>query len=250
MTLQTTIELLFNEKDGLLFELKEDDVDSIGTKNPTDLAKKIIQICKPYFVECNTYVFWSTRPARVEAYKLSDKKEYMLDKKHALINDLFERWSNISKTNKIDNKKMILISFAISRLYALQATNNALVFLGSDKSTEGVGFHVGNNLWHAELFVLRHVCKNIKFVIVDDNNTKTYDVTPDKLLVLPIWRREYHILDDPKTSKSFVKRSYGQLEYDQWRMEPPRKGITYGRLYEHCQKWRKYKKIMIEQRVI
>lgn len=242
LSIHDTIAFLFNKDNGLFSELKEIDVDSIGTTNPTKLAKQIIEVCKEYFIECDNYVFWSTRPARIKAYELHDEKEYMLDKNHELINSLFEKWCEISgeKESTFTTEQMVLISYAISRLYAMQATKNAIIFLGSDKSTEKIGFHVGNNLWQAELFVLRNICKNISFIVVDNNIT--CNITTSQLNDLPIWRREYHTMDDPTNIKSFVKRSYKQSDYDEWRKEPPRKGISYGDLHKYCLKWKKYQR--------
>jgi hypothetical protein len=245
------IDFLFGRY-GLFFELRENDVDSIGTNKPTKLAEQIINACRPFFEQCNTYVFWSTRLARTEAYKLLNNNNTILDKNHKLISRLFEEWSKISKTldNKsISEKTMILISYAISRLYALQATKNAIVFLGSDKKTEDIGFHVGNNLWHAELPVLQNNCPNIRFIMVDEigDKTITHEITKDKLKYLPIWRREIHSMDDYSCSKSFVKISYTQNDYDEWRKEPPRRGILYGRLFKYYLKWKTYKNVSNEQ---
>lgn len=234
MNLDETIDILFHQDD-FLFSLTEDDVNSVGTNNLTDRANLIIKLCEPFFECCDYYIFWSTKSARTEAYKLIGDK-YKLDANHGFITKMFSKWTNIAEHNNSD--QMVLISFMISRIYALQATKNAIIFLGTDKNTEKPGFHVGNNLWNAELPVLRYICPNIKFIIVD----KEYNFNVLKCpMLLPIWRRDFHMLDNPATIKSFVKRSYKQEDYDNWRKESPRNVILYGTLYSYCLKWKNYK---------
>lgn len=105
--------------------------------------------------------------------------------------------------------------------------------MGSDKSSEPsepTGFHIGNNLWVAELPVLQTLLHDgdIDDIILNVldyqgiNFIRTLSLKHD-VIDLPVWRRNWHTFDDPSTKKSFVDGIVKQEDWDKWRSEPPRK---------------------------
>lgn len=50
---------------------------------------------------------------------------------------------------------------------------------------------------------------------------------------VPIYRRRWHPMDSFESKKSFVRQEMTQVEWEEWRNAPPRKGIS----------WRNLKKI-------
>lgn len=250
----------------LLSQLTQNDVYNIGsvvvanaftdyvTNQHLHLCHQLSQNHEIKCVSDKMPCFWSTREGREQAFLNQDT---FTDYDCPVINLIFGICSKLNKIAlKIDFDFQILteLSFGISRIYAsfaklvcMKKPQSVIVFLGTDKPTEEIGLHIGNNFWCAELPTLQdllnlELIQNIIFKIVKNQKivgqiSKKYDK-----LELPLYRRSWHPLDDDVTKISYVWPKMLQSDWDKWRCAPPRPYITYHNLLEIIKKWRYYKK--------
>jgi hypothetical protein len=187
--------------------------------------------------------FWSCREGRNKA---KEYKECCTDDECPIIKSLFD----YCKSTGRHDEYMTELSYAISRLYALNIKNikkdNKIihVFMGSDKKSEITGFHVGNNFWKAELPILQNLlCENIINDIIlhvydyEGNHIRDYSIKNDDI-DLPLWRRNWHILDDISTKNSYVDGITTQEGWDKWRTYPSRPYITYSKMKDIIMRWK------------
>lgn len=192
--------------------------------------------------------FWSCKEGRNQAKKFI---ECCTDDQCPIIKELFDYCKS---TNRHD-EFMTELSYAISRIYTnhirnIQKDNKIIhVFMGSDKKSEATGFHVGNNFWMAELPILQKLLfDNIITDIIlhiydyDGNHIKDYSIKNDEI-DLPLWKRNWHPLDDVSTKRSYVDGITLQEDWDKWRNYPPRPYITYSKLKNIIYKWKTFIKL-------
>lgn len=174
--------------------------------------------------------FWSCKPGRLAASKDST---VFSDSDCQVLSTLFQ----LCTDRNLD------YGFELSSAYAsLFVTKGIIkVYMGSDKATEPVGFHVGNNFWTAELPVLHTLLRNrtiddVLFHIVDDagNITRTLSLKHDNI-DLPLWRRSWCISDGEDRKSSFVSKN---TDWDVWRKTPPRPYITYDTMLKYVRRWK------------
>ena len=129
--------------------------------------------------------------------------------------------------------------YAASSVYASGARGDAHVYVGSDKASEACGFHVGNNLWEAELPVLRRLQdRGLVHRIVLHT---AHPISPRRM---PLWRRQWHpALDAAERRLRFVGHCRVQREWDEWRERPPRPCLAYGRLLHYARHWRRLSRL-------
>lgn len=176
--------------------------------------------CKTGLSPC----FWSCRPGRTTAQ--NDSLAYT-DADCYVVNLLFQHHKNYT-------------AFEISRAYASFAKGTVSVYMGSDKMTEPVGFHVGNNFWIAELPTLQRMLREGK---IDDillnivGEDRIVSIQND-VIDLPLWQRRWSLHNGEETRISYVKSVMSEDDWEQWRQAPPRKYITYSRMLEIVRRWK------------
>lgn len=177
------------------------DIESICTKTPTVLAYELERYVKNTMITINkTLCFWSCREGKEKALA---QKEYSIDNDYPIIKLLFEYCTVIRENMSQHHDLMTSFSCAISRLFVSSIKDIALpdniprnvhVFMGSDKSTENVGFHVGNNFWEAELPILKDYSNKgyiediILHIFENGSNIRNLSMNND-VINLPLWRR-------------------------------------------------------------
>lgn len=133
--------------------------------------------------------------------------------------------------------------FELSRAYASFAKRGLItVYLGSDKDSEPIGFHIGNNFWSAELPYLRQLLRqgvidDVIFKLVSEEKVVRELSLQHDDLHLPLWRRQWHPHDGEERKDSFV---WEDTDWENWRRAPPRPFITYSRLLEIVRHWKRY----------
>lgn len=204
----------------------EETILAIFRENPT--SETVVDLHNKYCVgkcKTNSYpCFWSCRPGRTAAY--NDPLSYT-DADCYVVNLLFQHHKNC-------------LAFEISRAYASFARGTVLVYMGSDKMTEPVGFHVGNNFWIAELPTLQRMLRegkieNILLRIVGEGRTISMK---SGVIDLPLWQRQWRPHNGEETKRSYVSQVMSEDDWEQWRRAPPRKYITYSRMLEIVRRWK------------
>lgn len=235
----------------LLSDLKEEDIQSIGGLDVTLKANPILKLCSSHMTS-NPHCFWTGREGKIKA---RSSNQYKSDADIPFISNLFR--SCMLESNIAVRKR---ISFAVSRIFALYSQGPiAVVYLASDKESEPANLTVGTNFWEAELPVLTNLLKigklqHIHFFI--HRESKWLGPIDLKNLNVPIYRRYIHPLDHKSVHFSFVQDCFKQADYDQWRLEPPRKGINIVKLRKIVSIWRKksskrsYKRFIISVLII
>ena len=221
--------------DSIFTDFTLDDVDSIqwNKLRITPRAQKFIDYCRPHMTYAR-HCFWSGKNAKI---KCRENKAYLSDKDVPFIKELFELCNILRDQGKPYLK---MFAFAVSRVFALYSKGpTAVIYLSSDKSTEPAGLTTGTNLYEAELPVLvsllhGKVLEHIHLYVEGVPYGPIHHIQQ-----LPIYRRYVHPLDPISTHISFVSDSYQQSDYDQWRLEPPRKYITAGRIRKILLRWQK-----------
>jgi hypothetical protein len=180
--------------------------------------------------------FWSCRDGRKIAKMSTD---YCTDDDCMIISSLFKYCSALNKINF--SELLVELSFSISRAYASLSKDKAILFMGSDKSTEAPGFHLYNNLWSAELPILMSKLRNgelqdiVLKIINNDTVVRELSMKND-VIDLPLWRRNWHPLDGDNKN-IFVDNCKVDSDYDKWRLEPPRSYVRYSTLKNVASKW-------------
>jgi hypothetical protein len=245
--------MLANVSDWLDIHLPEmtlEDINSIASPNPTKLVEEFshqIYSIKDGMIN-KLPCFWSCREGKLEA---TAHQEFATDNDYPIIRELFAYCSAAKMRVDYNETIMTALSYGISRIYALNVKNfpgtKVHVFLGSDKSSELTGFHVGNNFWKAELPVLqdllhREMIEDIILHVCDNGIwARTISIKNDTIN-LPLWRRNWHPLDGEHTKNSYVNSNFTQEDWNTWRSAPPRTYITFSRLRYFAQIWRKKSK--------
>jgi len=98
------------------------------------------------------------------------------------------------------------------------------LYLSSDKDSEGVGLTVNNNLWCAELPTLKAASVEISVFLYSDGTWRGPVNLND--LDIPVWRRNWHPLDNDIHRSSFVEPHYNITDFDSWRLAPARPYIS------------------------
>lgn len=143
----------------ILSLFRRDDMDSIGTRDETQVAKAFKSLVRELEAEGfsngegKPRNFWSGDLARGIAYA---DEGFLSDSKIPTISVLFDLcW--LIQQSEADSKRNDLYSLlpsAISSLYALDAKDPIHVFLSSNKSSEPPALQAGNHFWEGELPVL------------------------------------------------------------------------------------------------
>lgn len=172
--------------------------------------------------------FWSCQPgkemAQRDVYSFTDEDCLVLKR-------LFAYCSKI----KLD------YGFALSKAYASFAAQGVIsVYMGTDKLSEPVGFHIGNNFWSAEFPYLRRLLREGKIAdiilkIVEEGKIKREISVSKDTIDLPLWRRNWHPHDGEERKKSFVWKNN---DWQSWRKAPPRPFIRYDRLLYYVRLWK------------
>lgn len=253
-----------------------DDINTIGTQNATRKASIFTNYIENIDGGFNDLIpcFWSCKDGKIEAMK---QKEFSTDQDHPIIKLLFEYCTIIRKNiEQIYHEKnfkddsgnnmkkiynlMTQFSYGVSRIYARRVKNftknnqTIHVYIGTDKATEPPGFHIGNNFWKAELPVLQSflhdgIIQDIILHIAQYNGSLCdgYGYNPNWKLSLsmfnddiniPLWRRNWHPMDNLESSKSFTRPDMSQHDWNKWRLEPPRPYITFSRMKQLARTWK------------
>lgn len=173
--------------------------------------------------------FWSCRPGKEMARNDADS---FTDEDCLVLKRLFTYCSE----NKLN------YGFALSQAYASFACGGVIsVYMGTDKASEPVGFHVGNNFWCAELPYLRQLLRagkisDIVFKIVEEGSVKREISVTRDVVDLPLWRRDWHPQDGAETKASFV---WDDTDWESWRKVPPRPFLRYHRLLHYVLLWKR-----------
>lgn len=243
----------------ILLEMDELDIRHIGIipgKFSQFIKELHLNYCYSSASKCASDLmpcFWSCRPGRDMARL--DSHVYT-DADCPIINLMFKYCHILNKNSEKDNlsmqKLLTNLSYGISRIYAsfvqlAPKTNNqriVSVYMGSDKSTERVGFHVNNNFWCAEFPLIRSLMRDgcvddIVLKIVDCNIFSREISLKSDPIDLPLWRRNWHPLDGADTRISFVRPGMDESDWEKWRQAPPRPFITYDKLQKIINCWRR-----------
>lgn len=142
-----------------------------------------------------------------------------------------------------NTKPLKEISYEISKAYASLASKEVMVYIGSDKSNEEIGFHLGNNFWNAEFPVLRNlmyqgIVSDIIINLIQNNIIiKKLSVKQNKI-TLPLWRRSWHPSDGIQRRLSFVWPAMTDKDWDVWRKASPRPFIRYNIIIKIVKIWK------------
>jgi hypothetical protein len=212
-----------------------DDLLSIGKSEQIRYRIRYLTwFAEKYYTASQKRLFWSCRPGRELAQKFASTNNGYITDSHPGIVALF----NHCKIAQRYVKNKSLLGYIVSGIYASSAKGDVHIFIGTDKIIDACGFHVGNNLWEAELPVLRRLQNKNQI-----NNIWVHTTQPILLKSMPIWRRKWHPHLDKKVNKSlFVEDTFTQQEWDEWRLRASRPFITYGTIQKVLQKWKSYQR--------
>ena len=205
--------------------------------------------CVSHKIPC----FWSCKSGRNMAFSQS---MMYTDTDCPIISLLFAYCVTLTDIAKKLNRKDYFsiikeLSFGISRIYASFAyvadknniNNNIHIFMGTDKLTEEIGFHIGNNFWSAEFPILRGLLDNHKIddiilnIIKNDTIIKQISIKNDEIN-LPLWRRSWHPIDGENAKNSFIWPPMDNDDWERWRVAPPRQFITFQQMLNFIKIWR------------
>ncbi|RUR08376.1 hypothetical protein [Legionella sp. km772] len=229
-----------------------DDMVSIGTRKPTQNAKKFMKIFAylivngfpgPYEFGDSSFNFWSGKAGKERAYSSPDA---ISDSNIPAIAAMYDISRSIRLLQgKHDDFINLLIS-SISRLYASYTVGVAHVYISSDKESEAAGFVANNNFWNSELPTLRHLLAQ---KLITDIQIHTYDhhlgqwnksfsINSPQALKLPVRRRSIHPSDDPLHADRYQTFFMSDAANSAWSKSLPRPEISYGALLKICGTWR------------
>ncbi|BAU79945.1 hypothetical protein A9K97_gp406 [Tokyovirus A1] len=209
----------------ILLRITREDFESVGTDNETDKVKALLKLVKR---ECPSigefpHKFWSGMEARKQKVE-----GVMSDADYPFISSLFRECEKFREKRRGEHdEQMTLVSFMISSIFARFCKEKAYVFLSSDKPTEEAGLTISTNFYEAELPVLLRLGLPI-FVSrsVERIWTPFQEIREDSF-DCPVWKRYWDPSDGPETEKSFVKQKMSPNEWDEWRLAPPRKPLSW-----------------------
>lgn len=232
--------------------LTEDDIHSIGTRSLTKNAIHLIDLLnllrEAGFADCRDFgkphCFWSGDTARRLAYT-SD--HILSDMDVPAINVLFALNGAIQSTAGHYSSFNLLLCCAFSKLFAMQASSIAHVFLSSEKASELAGINMPNNFWLAELPTLQ---ARLVSGDLDDIQVHQYDAASDSWLAptsltdpadwdrLPLYRRSANNDNKPTDDLRFKWLGMSKEDRARWRASEARPSITYGTLKRTINHWR------------
>ena len=247
----------------ILSGMNENDIKQIGLMGECDdlsdnINKLHIDICCKNFgtSKCASGLIpcaWSCRPGRDMA---ATYPTCYTDSDCPIIKLMFNYCSKLNKKICGDNlwiqKLLTELSYGISRIYvsfvkyAPKVNDKRLlsVFMGTDKPSEGVGFHIDNNFWCAEFPVMRKLLRegfidDIVLKIIEHNKIVRELSVKYDMIDLPLWRRSWHPFDGINKKNSFVWSPMKEIDWDKWRSAPPRPHTTYDKILSIAKKWKK-----------
>ena len=231
--------------------LNKNDIESIGTDSLTPTAQSLFHLVsfleKKGFPGPSAYKkplnFWSGQEARLKA---TSSAQELSDNKIPLISVMFALCRAIQNTQGTYTPFTGLFASAISRIYCSFATEEAQVYISSDKISEAPGFTVPNNFWEGELATLQALKRQGKIndIKINRYNTQSQTWEPPVSLFskagfnIPLYRRSAH----PSENHDFIDRfkplkKMTMEEKMYWEQSKPRPSITYGKLVGIVKHW-------------
>lgn len=239
-----------------------EDSDSVITNNPTGRALKFLSLLT--FLESNGFStprqfakplsFWSGRIAQEKAFQ---ETAGISDSRVPAISVMFDVCQSLQEIQGRYDAYILILSAAISRIFALHTQGVVNVYLNSEKSSEAAGFTIPNNFWLVELPTLmdRYHQKIVTDIVIYlyDHQKKIWldgvSLFSKKGEDVQIYRRDLHpLLDDKKNENRFKKVNATPKEREEWKKSSPRPSITYGKLKYIARSWQERTSKVIENK--